>query len=425
MPRFFGHKQGVDALVRAVNACRRPRHRVPDRLRLLVRELEAPDRRGLGPDGPGAGGGVQVPDQAGRRRRAHPHRRRPLAGLGQAARRPGSTPSAAPRTTRASPCRWPSTTAAAGTWCRPAAMPCSTACTPEALDEATLSRYMALSFAPDPDLFIRTGGEMRISNFLLWQIGLFGVRLHRVPVARLRRDRHRRGHRRPTGSATGASGAFATRRTGAPGHLTPMLRQRVVTAVVLLALLVPALFAPRRLALRPADAAADRRCRLGMGAPEPVAAWSPSLAMGAGCWRWPARPRWPPAGRSSRRRRPGGWQRGVGAGRRAGAAQRPVAVAATAAAGALGAGPRGTVGRLAGDGHARSIGINFILSVFCLVWVADIAAYFGGRALRPAQAGAEHQPRQELGGRVERHGRRVRADAGLARDGIAFQHRQR
>jgi undecaprenyl diphosphate synthase len=40
---------------------------------------------------------------------------------------------------------------------------------PEALDEAVLSRYMALSFAPDPDLFIRTGGEMRISNFLLWQ----------------------------------------------------------------------------------------------------------------------------------------------------------------------------------------------------------------------------------------------------------------
>ena len=40
---------------------------------------------------------------------------------------------------------------------------------PDALDEAVLSRYMALNFAPDPDLFIRTGGEMRISNFLLWQ----------------------------------------------------------------------------------------------------------------------------------------------------------------------------------------------------------------------------------------------------------------
>jgi undecaprenyl diphosphate synthase len=40
---------------------------------------------------------------------------------------------------------------------------------PEALDEATLGRYMALAHAPDPDLFIRTGGEKRISNFLLWQ----------------------------------------------------------------------------------------------------------------------------------------------------------------------------------------------------------------------------------------------------------------
>jgi undecaprenyl diphosphate synthase len=40
---------------------------------------------------------------------------------------------------------------------------------PEELDEARLSDYMALSYAPDPDLFIRTGGEVRISNFLLWQ----------------------------------------------------------------------------------------------------------------------------------------------------------------------------------------------------------------------------------------------------------------
>lgn len=39
----------------------------------------------------------------------------------------------------------------------------------DALDEATLGRLMALSYAPDPDLFIRTGGEYRISNFLLWQ----------------------------------------------------------------------------------------------------------------------------------------------------------------------------------------------------------------------------------------------------------------
>ncbi|MES3012751.1 MAG: polyprenyl diphosphate synthase, partial [Pseudomonadota bacterium] len=40
---------------------------------------------------------------------------------------------------------------------------------PANLDEAALNKYMALSHAPDPDLFIRTGGEVRISNFLLWQ----------------------------------------------------------------------------------------------------------------------------------------------------------------------------------------------------------------------------------------------------------------
>ena len=40
---------------------------------------------------------------------------------------------------------------------------------PADLTEASLSRYMSLSYAPDPDLIIRTGGEKRISNFLLWQ----------------------------------------------------------------------------------------------------------------------------------------------------------------------------------------------------------------------------------------------------------------
>ncbi|HKB58680.1 MAG TPA: isoprenyl transferase [Gallionellaceae bacterium] len=36
--------------------------------------------------------------------------------------------------------------------------------------EDDLEPYLAMSYAPEPDLFIRTGGEQRISNFLLWQL---------------------------------------------------------------------------------------------------------------------------------------------------------------------------------------------------------------------------------------------------------------
>lgn len=39
----------------------------------------------------------------------------------------------------------------------------------EAITESALDRALALSHGPDPDLLIRTGGEQRISNFLLWQ----------------------------------------------------------------------------------------------------------------------------------------------------------------------------------------------------------------------------------------------------------------
>ena len=41
---------------------------------------------------------------------------------------------------------------------------------PEQIDEASLNARMALADLPAPDLFIRTGGEIRISNFLLWQL---------------------------------------------------------------------------------------------------------------------------------------------------------------------------------------------------------------------------------------------------------------
>lgn len=41
---------------------------------------------------------------------------------------------------------------------------------PDQIDEDALSARMALADLPAPDLFIRTGGEVRISNFLLWQL---------------------------------------------------------------------------------------------------------------------------------------------------------------------------------------------------------------------------------------------------------------
>ena len=41
---------------------------------------------------------------------------------------------------------------------------------PEAVNEAALAQHLSMADLPEPDLFIRTGGEQRISNFLLWQL---------------------------------------------------------------------------------------------------------------------------------------------------------------------------------------------------------------------------------------------------------------
>jgi undecaprenyl diphosphate synthase len=41
---------------------------------------------------------------------------------------------------------------------------------PADIDDRLFARQLSLGDSPDPDLFIRTGGEHRISNFLLWQL---------------------------------------------------------------------------------------------------------------------------------------------------------------------------------------------------------------------------------------------------------------
>jgi undecaprenyl diphosphate synthase len=40
----------------------------------------------------------------------------------------------------------------------------------EGVSEEALAPYLSMNYAPEPDLFIRTGGEQRLSNFLLWQL---------------------------------------------------------------------------------------------------------------------------------------------------------------------------------------------------------------------------------------------------------------
>ena len=40
---------------------------------------------------------------------------------------------------------------------------------PEQIDSELISRHLTTHFMPDPDLLIRTGGELRLSNYMLWQ----------------------------------------------------------------------------------------------------------------------------------------------------------------------------------------------------------------------------------------------------------------
>ncbi len=168
MPRFFGHKQGVDALVRAVNTFadrgvqyltvfafssenwKRPSEEVSGLMSLVLVAVSKYLTKL-------AGDGVRIRIVGDRSavsdklRKAWEHaealtQHNTRITLSVAFNYGG---------------RWDVVQA-----CRQAILQGLKA---EEVDEAWLAGRMALSFAPDPDLFIRTGGEMRISNFLLWQ----------------------------------------------------------------------------------------------------------------------------------------------------------------------------------------------------------------------------------------------------------------
>jgi undecaprenyl diphosphate synthase len=168
MPRFYGHKHGVDALVRAVNlfADRGVQHltvfafssenwKRPDEevsgLMNLVLVAVARHLAKLASDGVRiriVGDRTNVSDK-----------------LRQAWEQAESSTQHNTRITLSVAFNY------GGRWdvvqaCRRAV---ASGLQPEQITEQTLSTFMALNHAPDPDLFIRTGGEMRISNFLLWQ----------------------------------------------------------------------------------------------------------------------------------------------------------------------------------------------------------------------------------------------------------------
>ena len=168
MPRFFGHKQGVDALVRAVNAFadrgveyltvfafssenwKRPTEEVSGLMSLVLVAVSKYLTKL-------AGDGVRI--------RIVGDRSAVSDKLREAWEHAEELTKGNTRITLAVAFNY------GGRWdviqaCRNAM---AQGLAPEQVDEAWLSSHMALSFAPDPDLFIRTGGEMRISNFLLWQ----------------------------------------------------------------------------------------------------------------------------------------------------------------------------------------------------------------------------------------------------------------
>ena len=173
LPRGEGHRRGVEALRRAVRFAGAARHPLPDPVQLLVGELVAPGRRDRGPVQPPAHLHPQRPRRAEPQRRARPRHRRARRAAGRHPRPDRGGRGRDRRAIAACSSSSPSTTARATRSCAPRARSPSASraarSAPEAIDHATFEQALDTVGIPDPDLIIRTSGEQRISNFLLWQ----------------------------------------------------------------------------------------------------------------------------------------------------------------------------------------------------------------------------------------------------------------
>ncbi len=166
LPRVAGHKQGVEALRRTVKACldadikvlsvfafssenwSRPADEVTGLMDLMVIALSR-EVAGLHQQG------VQIHFPGDRSRLS----RRVTDGLSKA-----EALTARNTTLVLNVCfnyggRWDIVQAAAALQAQG-----------KPITEQSLSQHLALAHVPDPDLFIRTGGEMRVSNYLIWQM---------------------------------------------------------------------------------------------------------------------------------------------------------------------------------------------------------------------------------------------------------------
>ena len=169
MPRVFGHKQGVDALVRIINACIERRIEVLTVFAFSSENWKRPED--------------EVSGLMGLVMSAVSRYLTKIAGDGVRIRIVGDRTAVAENVREAWRQAEDSTAQNSkltvnvafnygGRWdiVQATRRAIADGVSAEQLDEAKLASYMALSHSPDPDLFIRTGGELRISNFLLWQV---------------------------------------------------------------------------------------------------------------------------------------------------------------------------------------------------------------------------------------------------------------